>query len=218
MRIKLLTTVYFLIAFIEIYIGVWMKNPLVEAITKPMLMLILISLYWVSVQKKDYWYILALAFSFLGDVFLLDKSNMFLFGVGAFLLTQLIYIKLITNKLEGVSFKNVILSILPFALYLTGLLYLLYDKLGSFRIPVIVYGITISVFGMVSLLSLLEKRDSVRFLMFAGAVVFILSDSMIALNKFYRSEEIYPVAIMMTYVLAQYLIYRSVISEAQTSG
>ncbi len=41
-----------------------------------------------------------------------------------------------------------------------------------------------------------------------GAVLFILSDSMIALFKFHDPKAIYPIATMITYVLAQYLIYQ----------
>ncbi|MBL4905783.1 MAG: lysoplasmalogenase, partial [Flavobacteriaceae bacterium] len=47
--------------------------------------------------------------------------------------------------------------------------------------------------------------------MFFGALVFITSDSILAVNKFYFSNEIFGILVMVTYIVAQYLIYRSMI-------
>ena len=48
-------------------------------------------------------------------------------------------------------------------------------------------------------------------------IMFIASDSMIALHKFHEPKLFYPVAIMVTYVLAQYLIYRFISSGIERS-
>ena len=53
-------------------------------------------------------------------------------------------------------------------------------------------------------------------ILLTGALLFIASDSMIALNKFYSPHMIYPVAIMLTYALAQYLICQSNLTKEQS--
>ena len=54
--------------------------------------------------------------------------------------------------------------------------------------------------------------------MLSGAIVFMISDSLLAINKFYNPAHIFDAAVMITYVLAQYLIYRSMILEIEKSN
>ena len=188
-----------------------------QILSKPLLMTSLLALYLASTKNKNIWYITALLFSLLGDVFLLDKSNMFLLGVGSFLMTQLLYIKIFGKELPKHSKSKWIGAIVPFAIYLIVLMKLVSPALGSMFLPVLVYGITISVFGVVALLNYILRKDQSSMVLLLGAFLFIVSDSMIALNKFYEPLFIYPVAIMLTYILAQYLIYRYVISTENHS-
>jgi uncharacterized membrane protein YhhN len=205
-RIQLLTILFFTVSFLDV-LGVFLHHDLMQHIFKPMIILSLMALYYTSVTTKNYWYLLALAFSFLGDVLLLDKNNLFLFGIAAFLLTQLLYIKIIGKQIKEASFQQKLVAIIPFVIYLVTLLFILYDNLNEFLIPVIIYGAAISVFGMVALLNYVVDSSKINRVLLIGATLFIASDSMIALNKFYEEKSFYGVAIMMTYVLAQYLIY-----------
>ncbi len=207
-----LTILFFVVSILDI-IGVAINNSLLQFIFKPMIMISLMALYFYSVEKKNNWYLLALAFSFFGDVLLMDKSNLFLYGIAAFLMTQIVYIKLIIKQLNKSNIQQKIIAIIPFAFYLIILMGMLKDNLNEYLIPVIIYGVTISVFGIVSLLNYLVNNTKTALILLIGAVLFIISDSMIALNKFHEPKLIYPVAIMVTYVLAQYLIYRFMVKK-----
>ena len=204
---KGLTFLFFAVSVMEI-IGVAMNNSLIQSIFKPMMMLSLMALYYFSVEKRNNLYILALAFSFLGDVFLLDKNSMFLFGIAAFLLTQLLYIYIIVKQMEKPSFFHKYLYAFLFANYIVYLMILLKPNLGDLFYPVVVYGVTIGVFGLVATLNYVTKRTKIDLVLMLGAILFIASDSMIALNKFHEARTFYPIAIMSTYILAQYLIFR----------
>ncbi len=204
---KGLTILFFTVSILDI-IGVAINSSLLQVIFKPMIMLSLMALYYYSVEKKNNCFLLALAFSFLGDVLLMDKNNLFLYGIAAFLMAQVIYIKLIVGQLNKSSVQQKILAIIPFAIFIIVLLGVLKDNLNEFLIPVIIYGLTISIFGIVSLLNYLSDRSKIALILLVGAVLFILSDSMIALYKFHDPKAIYPIATMITYVLAQYLIYQ----------
>ncbi len=211
--LKGLTALFFVVSFIEIT-GVYIDNSMLQTIFKPMIILSLMALYFFSVLKKNNWYLLALAFSFLGDVFLLDKNSMFLFGIAAFLLTQVLYIYIIVKQMEKPSFFHKYLYAFLFANYIVYLMLLLKPNLGDLFYPVVVYGVTIAIFGLVATLNYVTKRTKADLTLWIGAILFIASDSMIALNKFYEAKAFYPVAIMATYVLAQYLIFRFMVAKA----
>jgi uncharacterized membrane protein YhhN len=79
--------------------------------------------------------------------------------------------------------------------------------------PVLIYGCVISIFGISALHHYSVRRDAASRILLTGALLFIGSDSMIAINKFYSPYMIYPVAIMLTYALAQYLICQYILME-----
>ncbi len=205
--IKTLTLLFFTVSMLDI-IGVAFNNSLLRTIFKPLIMLSLMALYYFSANKKNNWYLVALLFSFFGDVLLMDKNNLFLFGIAAFLVTQLIYVYIIIKQLKKPSFFHKYLYAFLFVNYVVYLLTLLKPNLGELFYPVLVYGIAISVFGLVATLNYVTKRTAPALFLMLGAILFVASDSMIALHKFHEPKSFYPIAIMITYVLAQYLIYK----------
>ena len=152
----------------------------------------------------------ALVFSWLGDVTLqLQEENdiFFMIGLSCFLLAQVMYlIAFFSTKGENVLFFKKIYLILPVILYGLIILYILYDGLGDMKIPVIIY--TVVILTMLS--SALNREKKVNrqsyILVLVGAILFVLSDSMIAINKFSYPFDMSRIAIMLTYVVAQYLI------------
>ena len=193
-------------------IGIIFKFPILVYAFKPLVLLSLLALYTYSVSNRNKWYILALVFSFLGDVFLLFEGQLFfMIGLVSFLIAHILFIKIILSWLTKSSLFNITVSFIPFLITFSGLIYVLKDSLNELLIPVIIYGITISIFGVVSLLNYLNTKTTKALWMFFGALVFIISDSILAIHKFYFSKEILGILVMATYIVAQYLIYRSMI-------
>lgn len=197
--------IFLLVSFVDI-IAILNSNSLWQTIAKPLIIPALLAYYISSSKSRNKFYILALIFSFIGDVLLLDKSNMFLFGIGAFLITQVLYIYIFSKGLKESPKNKMILAFLPFLVFFMVLITVLKPGLKDFFVPVVIYGAAISVFGSISLLKYLVKKDSTNLKLCIGAAIFIVSDSLIALHKFHEPRSIYPVAIMLTYVIAQYLI------------
>lgn len=54
--------------------------------------------------------------------------------------------------------------------------------------------------------------------MLAGAALFVLSDSVLAINKFYQSFELAGLLIMLTYGAAQYFIVKGAIEYLRYSN
>ncbi len=210
-KIKVAFLVFVLVATLDI-IGIIFKIQTLIYIFKPLILLSLLVLYVVSVSKINKWYILALIFSFFGDVFLIFIGEFyFIIGLVSFLIAHLIFIKIVINSIKDTSLFKIIFSIIPFLIVFSLLLFVLKDSLEEMLIPVIVYGLTISTFGAVSLINYLGYKSTKTLLMLVGSIVFIVSDSVLAINKFYYEAVIFNVVIMITYVLAQYFIYKSMV-------
>ena len=205
-KLKIALVVFVLVSVLDI-IGIVFKSPFIVYVFKPLIILSLIALYTFSVSNRNKWYLLALIFSFLGDVFLLFEGKLFfMIGLVSFLIAHILFIKIILGWLTKSSLYNVVGAFIPFLITFSGLIYVLKDSLNELLIPVIIYGITISMFGVVSLLNLLNTKTTKALWMFFGALVFITSDSILAINKFYFSKEIFEILVMVTYIVAQYLI------------
>jgi len=193
-------------------LGLVFENELLRLITKPFIILLLIVLYLASINERSKLYILALVFSFLGDVLLMWSGEIFfILGLISFLLAHLTFIKIITSKIKKTTIKSLLKSIIPFGVFLVLLQSVLFPHLDEMKIPVIIYGTVISIFGITASIRCLEQRNKQTLLLLIGAIVFAISDSVLAINKFYYSAHFLEITVMITYILAQYLIFRSMI-------
>lgn len=209
-KITIASILFIIISIIDIY-AVIAENQLLEIIFKPLLMTCLAVVYLVSVKKPNFWFISALFFSFWGDVFLLFKEEFFVFGLASFLAAHILFIKITSAFIKKPALSKVIISAIPFVVFLFSLLYVIKDNLGEMLIPVIVYGITISSFGAVAFLNYITNKSIENGWLFLGTIIFIASDSLIAINRFYEPNAMYGVVIMTTYIVAQYLICKAMI-------
>ena len=216
-KILIPTILFFIAAIADIY-GIISANETVKTIAKPMLLTLLAVVYLVSVKKPIFWYVLGMFFSFVGDVLLMfNGANFFMFGLASFLLAHVVYIKVTVNFLPKDLTVKMISSAFPFVIFLAALMYLIYPNLDDMLLPVLVYGITIATFGSVAFLNFRSEKSTENLWLFIGALIFILSDSLLALNKFYEPNEIYGVSIMITYILAQFLICKAMIVKTNST-
>jgi len=197
----------FIILCLADFIGIYFEKQLVIYIVKPLLMISLFWYYKANTTNVNKWFVLGLFFSFLGDVFLLGKGELFfILGLASFLIAHLLYITIVVKLLVKTTLKEVISVSIPYVLIFILLLNLLYEHLGGMKIPVIIYALVISVFGTVSLLLFIQKKTDAFLVLVMGVFIFIVSDSVLAINMFYQKEAYFSLVIMLTYVLAQFLI------------
>ena len=211
-KITIATILFLVVAIADVYVVIT-QNKSVEMIFKPLLMTTLAVVYLVSVKKPNFWLLSALFFSFWGDVFLLDKAKFFVFGLASFLVAHILYIKISAGYLQKELTAKIITSALPFVVLFAGLLMLIYPNLGEMLLPVLVYGIAISTFGALALLNYRQEKSTANSWLLLGAILFIASDSLIALNNFYTPKRLFDISIITLYVVSQYLIVRAIIAK-----
>ncbi len=183
---------------------------------KPLLLLPLIVGALISTNFKNKIILLAaLVFSWFGDILLLfvfKDAIYFILGLIAFLTAHILYIVLFIKEIKKangkIQFKNGLILI---TIYLIILLWILIPHLVTLGIPVIIYAVVIStMLYMAYLLSFYWAKPASIYLL-TGAVSFILSDSILAFDKFYGRVPISAVLMMATYLYAQWALVRSCI-------
>lgn len=186
--------------------------------TKPSLLISLIFYFFVQsktmILKMKFQILLALIFSLMGDVFLMfvNKSpNYFMFGLVSFFLAHVFYCLVFFRDRNPKT--NPIGLIFILTIYAFGLFYLLKNNLEDLLIPVIFYiGVILL---MVISAFLREKKVTQKSFtyVFIGAILFVISDSILALNKFYMPLRFSGISIMLTYGSAQLLIVKGLLKH-----
>lgn len=157
--------------------------------------------------STDYFMLSAIVFSCLGDILLMFDGQ-FILGLGAFLIAHISYIFAFLADNKGLVFnkKDRLLGVVLILAWGIGFIFYLSPHLGNLKIPVFAYSATI----LTMLLTALNRWKSVRFesfqWVFMGAISFVLSDSLLAINKFAQPLPFAGFLIMLTYGIGQYLI------------
>lgn len=213
---------YWLIAFLLVLaadiIGIQINNEILQYISKPLIIPVLIG-YFLSqtgivASSLKRWIIAALFFSWGGDVLLMFQPKdefFFLLGLSSFLLAHIFYIIFFHHVRVREGIKSNPWLLLVVAVYYVALIVWLSPYLGEMKLPVRIYGIVISFMFMLATHMLFIKNKWAGQWMMTGALLFVMSDSVLASNKFYQPFELAGVLIMLTYGFAQLFIVEGAI-------
>ena len=184
-----------------------------QVIFKPLAMLIIISiaiLYTAIDFNYKIFIIAGLLLSLVGDMFLIFPEKHFTKGLIAFLLGHIFYIVAFVvsagfHYTEWIYLPIVIISIV----YLKTIL----SHTGKKTLPVIIDVILIAMMGWMALERLYYLQTLGALLAATGACLFMISDSVLAINKFKKSFHKAELIILSTYYSAQWLLTLSVIIQ-----
>jgi len=220
------TIFYFILLILHVYageFGVYLLDygetfDAIKNFTKPVLLISLLA--WVgyfAVQKGltkfSKWLIVGLVFCLGGDVFLIfqeQDSMWFSLGLGSFLLGHIAYSIAFTrthrhdHEVALLKQKGWLLVLVAgYAVYFFSRIS---PSLGAMVAPVMLYTIVISVMVLLALNRYGKVCNRSFWPIAIGAAIFVVSDSVLAWNKFVSPLEFSHVYIMATYGMAQFLI------------
>jgi uncharacterized membrane protein YhhN len=152
--------------------------------------------------------IAGLLFSLAGDVFLMRPSDRFIAGLVSFLIAHVLYIAAFVTDAGVATFWWVI----PFLIYGAIVYAFLAAHVGKLRVPVIIYMVAILIMAWQAAGRWYDMRETGRLLAFIGAVLFVISDSVLALNRFRQPFKAARALTMGTYYSAQWFIALSIAS------
>jgi len=224
MKNKIPGYVFWILSITDIF-AITFNYPILQWIAKPLLLPCLV--YWYikethgAKESNCRLMVVGLLFCWLGDVLLMFESSQslfFIFGLVSFLIGHIFYIlyfRKITSEPNKMA-KQHLLILLPVIVYVFVLLNILYPSLKELKIPVTVYAVVLG--GMLSMALWQKQKIDKRIALFfiAGATSFVVSDSLLAVNKFYQPVSQAGFFIMFTYCLAQYLIVMGAIKLYKT--
>ncbi|MBG9378189.1 lysoplasmalogenase [Panacibacter sp. DH6] len=162
---------------------------------------------------------LAFFFCFLGDFFLLNDAELsnFILGLSGFLLAHLFFIyfflrlKKFSDKYRLFLFANTFIILV----YIGALLFVCHTGImrNNMEIPVGLYAIVLGLMLLTAIHTVnnksLQKLAKVYFI--PGALFFVLSDSLLALQKFALDIRYGGILVMVTYAAAIFILYLGVI-------
>lgn len=202
---------FFAFLLLNIVAGIT-ELEILSYISKPLLMPLLVLYVLKNQLNSKYKNLLlcALFFSWLGDCFLMFSGEMyFMMGLGSFLMAHVFYLLIFRQQL---SFHP--LKLLPFLAFAALMLFgVLGDAIpAGLKWPVYVYMMVILCMAWFSSMrkSGNAQNDTIVLI---GAVLFVLSDSFIAINQFKQPVALASFWVMSTYGVGQLLIVKGLISQ-----
>lgn len=183
-------------------------NPL----TKPIVIWTLSCLSFL--QKHDYgFYVgMGLIFSSFGDILLEISESDKLFFIGGlvnFLIAHIFYI--VGFLKTDISYKNAIpISLILLVFYGILMSLLIPNAEFELKVPILFYGIIICTMAFLSFNRYFSDNEKTyvlpRLYAFIGSTIFVVSDTLLALNKFYHPIINAKTLVMITYYFAQTFI------------
>lgn len=193
---------------------IYLEMNELRVLTKLLLLpFLIIYLFALSTSKPNMLAVCGLLFSFAGDVLLTRSGEIFfLLGMAAFIGTH------ICNSIVFVKYQNeqeadgkIVIAAIAIVAILSAVVYKTLEQyLGNFKWPILIY------MGIISIMAVLGTRmvnnplvRSAAFRYFIpGVGLFVLSDAILALNKFRFHEGALDIAVMLTYGAAQFCLVR----------
>ena len=167
---------------------------------------LLIAVVWAGTDRYRLVVAAALVFCGIGDVTL--EMGLFTAGLSAFLIGHLFYLAVFCRSLRFDLSSAVAVGAL--LLYCTLLIRHLQPHLGDMAVPVYLYMLVIMAMAAAAIAG---RRN--HLLVGLGAVLFVLSDSLIALNRFAEPIPGARYWIMALYYSAQFLLTTDARSRAR---
>ncbi|MBR3295542.1 MAG: lysoplasmalogenase [Clostridia bacterium] len=191
--------------------------------TKPLLLFFLLLFYLLAPQEKNVFLILALIFSWLGDILLMGKGNtMFTIGGISFGLSHLFFILTFTGYIifEDVNPVFVVLLFTIYAVLSYIVIKLVKDTTPKkMVVPMYVYLIFNTIMNLFAFMQTgfgnrQELTFSFTLVSYIGAALFFISDCVLFIVRYYKDPEAIwkkHFTVMLTYLLAELLIVLGVL-------
>ncbi len=181
------------------------RHKMLRCIFKTLLLPSLIGLYLLAAEQPNIWILLALGFGWLGDEFLLGRYHAnFIGGILAFALGHICYIVGMLSTRPGVHLIAA-LSVAWIVIWLIGVRrFLIPYAPKNLKLLGLCYAALLAgTCGTALYLACLSGFTAAYVLCFFGGLLFMVSDALLAYDKFGKKTRLGGFFVMATYILAQ---------------
>ncbi len=202
--------VFFVSVVIHLYASL-RRDTRMRNSSKPVILLSLLGFYILAARSVSVLIILALLFSWAGDILLIPGGmKWFTAGGISFILSHVFYI---AGYWKDVDFSRIpyFLTVLP-ALFFTAVVSFLFSKLKqhlpkSLLFPVLLYLLLNAAMNCFALFRCISTASAAAFTTAVGAALFFVSDSFLFFVRFNRNSRLKThFVVMLTYSIGELLI------------
>ncbi|MCR5485314.1 MAG: lysoplasmalogenase [Clostridiales bacterium] len=191
----------------------WTDDSKKRAVTKPFLLLFLLLYYIFAADKINVFLIVALATSWLGDVLLIPKGDMwFTLGGISFSFCHLAFITVYIPNIDFSLVKWYIVipaALIYYAVSLKIIASLKKSTPKKMLIPMYLYLIANSTMNAFALMQLIVYMNAASLIAYIGALLFFISDCTLFLVRYHTNKELIfkkHFVVMLTYLLGEFMI------------
>jgi alkenylglycerophosphocholine hydrolase len=203
-------------------LALWKRWLCLEYLAKPSVMIILFLWLWIStgLSGASLWFGLGILLSLTGDILLMiSLERLFMAGLAAFLLTHLAYLIGFDISVPEISAWGIFLAVMVglggIRIIRRILTTLAASGQGRMRMPIIIYGVIISLMLLSAMMKLtdLTWNANAAALASAGAFLFYISDIILAWHKFVAPIKNGRIINIGSYHLGQITLIAGVIAQ-----
>ncbi|HMK06662.1 MAG TPA: lysoplasmalogenase family protein [Flavobacterium sp.] len=211
--VRPLTGIYFLVALVEIVAELNTDVSLIS-ITKPLLMPLLIAIYWCSAKKINFLFVLSLLMVWIANLLFISTSMGFIIAATSFFLLYRILVMFIVFRMARFpGFLPLIIGCMPFLFLYIFVANLTYKELGEKFFLFAMQGMVMIVFGGYCLGNYILKSNKSNTYLLISTILFTAAQFILVIKIFYLSVNIFQPLAMLLFVSGQYLLYQYIVLE-----
>ena len=211
--LKFVFLALFALASVFHLIESWRDRTNRRRITKPMLLLFLLAYYLCATSSPSPLLIAALLTSWLGDVLLMPKGNVwFISGGISFLASHILFILVYAPSVSAAAIPWAF--VIPAAVVYFGVAFAVMAAVRKTTpkpmvVPMFLYLVANSTMNLFALMQLLALRSPGAVVAYCGAVLFFISDCTLFILRYHKNKNLIfkkHFTIMLTYIVGEFLI------------
>ena len=186
--------------------GKYLARPNLVYVFKPLstILVISVAVIYRPNQSPAYWYLIVagLFCSLVGDVFLMLPTEKFVNGLVSFLIAHvffaLAFLSIYRGSSERLAFVALLVGVVVYRTLLPGL--------GTLRYPVLGYLAVVLIMAWRASEAGVHAMSSMTLMAVIGSLLFVVSDTVLAVDRFRHPFRTSQLVILPTYFAAIYLL------------
>lgn len=215
--LEIVTYTFFVLSTIEI-IGEFMYSDFVISLTKPLLLPLLLFMYWYNSDKPSKVYLVALLLNWCANVlFLSVVSDLIFIATILFMLSRFFIFITIFEKLRNLNLVPILIGSIPFLFLFTYLINLIYEEVFGYTvIVVLLQSLFMSVIGGFALGNYVMKNDEASKYLLVGSLFFALNIFALGVKYYYLDLGFLKPVSMIFFLAGHFIFLRfMIISERE---
>lgn len=185
-----------------------------QYLLKPFMVSSLLIHYLVTAKKPNVFFMSALIFALLGDLFFnIITDEAFMFGMASFLVFNLFMMIVVADRAGEIQISNLFLAMIPFLLILFIVIYYLFSDAGDNKILLTIYGVALVFLCTFSLYYYIKTKSTVALYFVIGSSLFVLAGIAKAAKEYIGVTLSMEIMNNVAYMLSLFCYYKAMMSK-----